>query len=175
MFVHVFEGTSSPSCCNYALKGTAYENRPRYQMDTLKRNFYVDDLLNSVKHVKTPIRLLHDVISMCADGGFRLTKFVNNRIKVLDSISKEDRRIGVKDVCLNSDTSFPTEKAVEVNWDIRSDTLGFKLNRDRKIYGPRGLAAPILLKGKRILQELCKSNFKWDDAVSDDYIVELKK
>ena len=163
MFVHVFEGTSSPSCCNYALKRTAYDNKPRYQtdiMDTLNRNFYVDDLLKSVKDVKTAIRLLHDVISMCADGGFWLTKFVSNRIKVLDSISKEDRRIGVKDVCLNSDTSFPTEKALEVNWDIRSDTLGFKLNLDRKIYDPRGLAAPFLLKGKRILQELCKSNFK---------------
>ena len=45
----------------------------RYQtdvMDALKRNFYMDDLLKSVKDVKTAIRLLHDVISMCADGGF---------------------------------------------------------------------------------------------------------
>ena len=46
--VHVFGGTSSPSCCNYALKRMAYDNRSRYQtdvMDTLNRNFYVDDLL----------------------------------------------------------------------------------------------------------------------------------
>ena len=41
-----------------------------------------------------------------------------------------------------------------------------------KIYDPFGLAAPFLLKAKRILQEFCKSNFSWDDAVSDDYIVE---
>ena len=47
-------------------------------MDTLNRNFYVGDLLKSVKDVKTAIRLLHDVINMCADGGFRLTKFVSN-------------------------------------------------------------------------------------------------
>ena len=40
-----------------------------------------------------------------------------------------------------------------------------------KIYDPLGLAAPFFLKGKRILQELCKSNFNWDDVVSDHYIV----
>ena len=118
MCVHVFGGASSPSCCNYALKRMAYGNRSRYQtdvMDTLKRNFCVDDLLKSVKDVKTATRLLHDVISMCADGGFRLTKFVSNRIEVLDSIPEEDKRIRVKDVCLNSSTSFPTEKALGIN------------------------------------------------------------
>ena len=133
MCVHVFGGTSSPSCCNYALKRTAYDNRSRYQtdvMDTLNRNFYVDDLLKSAKDVKTAIRLLHDVISMCADSGFWLTKFVSNQIEVLDSIPEEDKIIG--DVSLNSGTSFATEKALGVNWDIGSDTLGFKLNLDGK-------------------------------------------
>ena len=87
-------------------------------MDTLNRNFYVDDLLKSVENVKTAIRFLHDVIIMCADGGFRLTKFLSNQIEVLDSISEEDRRTGVKDVYLNSGANFPTEKAVGVNWDM---------------------------------------------------------
>ena len=42
MCVHVFGGTSSPNCCNYALKRTAYDKKSRYQtdvMDTLNRNF----------------------------------------------------------------------------------------------------------------------------------------
>ena len=62
-------------------KQTTYDNKSRYQTDvtdTLNRNFYVDDLLKSVKDVNTAIKLLHDVISMCADGGFRLTKFLSN-------------------------------------------------------------------------------------------------
>ena len=44
-----------------------------------------------------------------------------------------------------------------------------------KIYNPIGLAAPFLLKGKRILQESRKSYFSWDGAVSVDYIVEWEK
>ena len=65
MCVLVFQGTSSPGYCNYAQKRTTYGNKSRYQtdvMDTVNRNFYVDDLLKSVKDVKTAIRLLHDVI-----------------------------------------------------------------------------------------------------------------
>ena len=31
--VYVFGGTSSPSCCNYALKPAAYENKSIYQTD----------------------------------------------------------------------------------------------------------------------------------------------
>ena len=86
---------------------------------------------------------------------------------------------------LNSGTNFPTEKALGVNWDIGSDRLGFKLNLDgklttrhqmlsmvSKIYDPIELTALFL---KRILQELCRSNFTWDGAVSDDYIVECQK
>ena len=93
MCVYVFGGTSSPTCCNYALKQTAYDNKSRYQtdvMDTFNRNFYVDDLLKSVKNVKSAIRFLHDVLIMCADGVFWLTKLVSNRIEVIDSIPERE-------------------------------------------------------------------------------------
>ena len=99
MCVHVFQGTSSRSCYNYVLKRTAHDNKSRYQtdvMDTLNRIFYVDDLLKSVKDVKTAISLLYSLISTCADGGFWLTKYVSSQIELLDSIPEEDRRTGVK-------------------------------------------------------------------------------
>ena len=41
MIVNVFRGTSSPSCCNYALKKTALDNESNYHPDvalTLKKN-----------------------------------------------------------------------------------------------------------------------------------------
>ena len=68
MNVHVFGGTSSPSCCNYALKKTALDNEPNFHSDvalTLKRNFYVDDLLKFVKDVSTAVKLIQDVNKMC--------------------------------------------------------------------------------------------------------------
>ena len=191
MNVHVFGGTLSPSCCNYALKKTALDNESSYHPDvalTLKRNFYVDDLLKSVKDVSTAVKLIQDVSKMCSDGGFRLTKFISNELQVLSSIPTEDRGRGVKNVNISDEVDLPTEKALGICWNIEKDTFGFKTNLGEKpltrrgmlsmvskIYDPLGFAAPFLLKGKRILQVLCKSNYSWDEAVSDDYIKDWNK
>ena len=100
MCVHVFGGTSSPSCSNYALKGTTVDGETKFgkeAAETLLNNFYVDDLLKSVDDEDKAIKLVKEVKAMCASGGFRLTKFLCNSKKVLQSIPEDDRRAGVKD------------------------------------------------------------------------------
>ena len=55
MTAHVFDGISSPSCSNYALKKTAADNIKKYGEDVsslLRRNFYVDDMLKSFPSTK---------------------------------------------------------------------------------------------------------------------------
>ena len=77
MCVYLFGGKSSPSCCNYALKRTPVD----YQIDfgedaakTLRKKFYVDDMLKSFPDVETVIDLISRVRGLCAAGGFNLTK-----------------------------------------------------------------------------------------------------
>ena len=175
MNVHVFGGTSSPSCCNYALKKTALDDESSYHPDlalTLKRNFCVDDLLKFVEDVSTAVKLIQNVSKMCSDGGFRLTKFISNELQVLSSIPTEDKGRGVKNVNTSDEVDLPTEKALGICWNIGKDTFGFKTNLGEKpltrrgmlsmvskICDPLGFAAPFLLKGKRIFQILCKSNY----------------
>ena len=56
MCAYVFGGTSSASCSNYALRRTAIDNKEICGTDaatTLLRNIYVDDLLKSMKDVKS--------------------------------------------------------------------------------------------------------------------------
>ena len=75
--MHVFGSTSSPGCCNYALRKTAIDNEVRYGEEaylTLLRSFYVDDLLKSLE---TAVRLIRNVTAMCQAGGFNLTKFIS--------------------------------------------------------------------------------------------------
>ena len=182
---HVFGATSSPSCCNYAMKSIAVDNGKKYHPDvaaTLQQNFYVDDLLKSVKDVKTAIRLLCDSIRMCASGGFKLTKIVSNRVKVLRSVTETERRKCVKNIDLSNGIDLPTERVPGVKWNIENDQLGFTvslgdkpftrrgmLSTISKIYDSLGLAAPFLLKGKIILQDLCKNNYSWDDNVPSNF------
>ena len=191
MNVHVFGGTSSSSCCNYALKKTALDKESNYHLDvalTLKKKFYVDALLKSLMDVSTAVKLMQDVSKMCSHGGFRLTKFIRNKLQVLSSVPTEDRRRGVKNVNISDEVDLPTEKPLGICWNIEKDTFGFKTNLGEKpqtrrgmlsmvskIYDHLGFAAPFLLKGKRILQVLCTSNYSWDEAVSDDYIKDWNK
>ena len=113
MKVHVFGATALPSCCNYVLKRTAVDDGKKYHPDatTLQQNFYVDNLLKSVKDVQTAIRLLYD-ITMCASRGFKLTKIISNRVEVLQSVTATKRRKGVKNVDVNNGSDLPTERAL---------------------------------------------------------------
>ena len=83
---------------------------------------------------------------------------------------------------------MPTERALGINWDNENDKIGFKVNLGNKpytrtemlsmiskIYDPLSLASPFLLKGKRILQELCKNKFSCDEHVSAETIEEWKQ
>ena len=68
MWAHVFGGTSSASCSNYALRRTAVDNESIFGKDAseaLQNNFYVNDLLKSSKDVESAKELVKDVMNKC--------------------------------------------------------------------------------------------------------------
>ena len=120
MCVHLFGAVSSPSSSNYAMKRTAVDNSSSFGVDvseTIMKNFYVDDLLKSVKSEEYPVDLIKRVKEMCTAGGFNLIKFICNRKNVLMSISDIHRREGVKDADLVKE-ELPTERALGVYWNV---------------------------------------------------------
>ena len=183
MCVHLFGGTSSPGCSNYAIKDTSEEYKEEFGIlaaETLKKNFYVDDCLKSVLTVEEAIQLIQNVKGMCAAGGFNLTKFISNNKEVLQSIPDADRKKGVKDCDLSKGT-LPTDRALGVMWNTEEDTFGFKIQIKQKpftrrgmlsmlssMYDPMGFISPFMLTGRKIIQELCEENLSWDQAVPDD-------
>ena len=98
-------------------------------------------------------------------------------------MTETERRKGVKNIDLNNGIDLPKERALGVKWNIENDQLGFTANLGDKpftrcgmlsmisqIYDPLGLAAPFLLKGKIILQDLHQNNYSWDDIVPSNFI-----
>ena len=76
MTVHLFGAVSSPSCANFALQKTAEANFQRFDfevIDTVRRNFYVDDCLKSVPSESEAIRLTADHRKLLERGGFNRT------------------------------------------------------------------------------------------------------
>ena len=183
MNVHVLGGTSLPSYSNYALRRTARDYEQKYGKavaDTLRGDFYVDDLLKSVQDKQTAFKLMKDVTTMFAEGGFWLTKYVSNNKDVLVSISEGERRKGFQDQELKLGT-LPTEKAVGIYWNTEKDKLGFDVNFKDKpytkcgmlsimssIYDPLGLVSPIVLGGRQMIHMLSLSQLAWHDPVDRD-------
>ena len=185
----MFGGTSLPSCSNYGLKKTSIDGNNQFGLEaakTLQNNFYVDDLLKSVAQEEQAIQLIKNVKVMCLSGGFKLTKFLSNNKRVLQSIPEKDRRKGVKDKDLVGD--LPSEQALGVLWNTETDNFGFKVTLKQKpmtrrgllsiissVYDPLGLAAPFLLQGKSINQELCRANLGWDEVIPEKIQIQWTK
>ena len=182
MVVHLFGGVWSPSCSGFALKRTAEDNCDDFDqetVDTVNRNFYVDDCLKSVKCEQQAIRLANQLCHLLARGGFRLTKWVSNNIDVLKSIPEERRAKDFKTLDFNYET-LPTERALGMQWDVELDQFAYKIViKDKPItkrgilsvvssvYDPLGFVSPFILPAKRILQELCRQKLGWDDPIHD--------
>ena len=184
MCVHLFGGRSSPSCANFALKKTASDFGEKYgemARKAVERDFYVDDLLKSVDHSDEAVKLIEKVRSMCEEGGFKLTKFVSNDLKVLNSIPESCKAPDMKLIDMSDKVSV-IERALGVTWVIKNDTIGFRIALQDKpctkrgllstvssIYDPLGLVGPFLLEGKKILQEVTRGSAGWDEPISEEH------
>ena len=75
-----------------------------------------------------------------------------------------------------------------IQWCAETDQFKFKINlRDRphtrrgllsfvcSIFDPLGFIAPVVLPGKRILQDLCRQKYNWDESLPEDVIKKWTK
>jgi len=109
---------SSPSCANFALRKTADDNEEDYGpeiINTVKRNFYVDDCLKSVQSEQNATSHMKDLTSLLKKGEFRLTKWLSNSREVMESIPELERAMSVKDLDFDH---APIERVLGVQWRI---------------------------------------------------------
>ena len=185
MQVHIFGATSSPSCANFCLRRVADDNEEDFDaetLDTVHRNFYVDDCLKSVSTTEQAVKLTSELRELLSRGGFNLTKWISNDKEVLASIPKSERASSVLDLDFES---LPVEHTLGLQWDMQTDTFNFRAVKKeatptrRKIlsvvsslYDPLGFVAPVILPAKQVLQRLCSQNYGWDDIVPQSELTE---
>lgn len=148
-------------------------------VEKLQHCFYVDDCLVSVVTKEEALSFCHELISLCAKGGFCFTKRHSNRSEVLKAIPEPYRAKGVRQVDLEREF-VPIERVLGVEWCIKSDTFKFKIVwKDRplnrrgilstvsSIYDALGMLSPLVLTAKRILRDLCRRGVGWDDLIPE--------
>ncbi|KAI3375602.1 hypothetical protein L3Q82_003922 [Scortum barcoo] len=180
MAVHLFGAASSPGCANFGLKHLAQQHEVNYPLAStfVKKNFYVDDGLVSVPSVEEAKKLIAESQELCKRGGLRLHKFSSNEEAALSCLDPSERATNLEP--LEFDPT-PSERALGIQWSIKDDTFSFNISlKDQpstrrgclsviaSLYDPLGFIAPFILKGKRILQELCHKGIGWDDPLPEE-------
>ena len=131
-------------------------------VETIKRNFYVDDCLKSVTGEGKAVCLVGQLCELLSKGGFHLTKWISNSKNVLNSVPEAERSPSVKDLNFDQNAVL-TERALDVQWNVNTDTLSFKIANREKPATRRGIlsiicsvyVSPCILLAKAIQQELC--------------------
>ncbi|XP_028404802.1 uncharacterized protein LOC114527367 [Dendronephthya gigantea] len=183
MQVHLFGATSSPSCAAFALRKTAQDHGAEFDketVNTVNKNFYVDDCLKSVPTVNKAVSLVSELTTLLAKGGFHLTKWMSNSREVLASIPQKERVASVVNLDFES---LPVEHALGVLWDVEDDVFRFRIAEMKEIktrrgilslvssmYDPMGFASPFVLPAKQVLQRLCQAKYGWDEVLPEDEI-----
>ena len=188
MTVHIFGATDSPCAANFTLRRSADDNAKAFDpaaVETVKRNFYVDDLLKSVGTPTEAITLADQLVKLCAKGGFNLIKFQSNDRQVLGEIPVKKRAALSLDLDLDE---LPIERALGMQWRIETDTLGFKtvqldkpntmrgvLSTIASVFDPLHFVAPVMLPAKQIMQTLWKRKKPWDHPISGEILEKWKR
>ena len=105
---------------------------------------------------------------------------------VVQKMLREDFAQGLKD--LSPHEALPVERALRVQWCMENDLFKFRITlRDmpltrrgvlstiKSVYDPLGFLAPVILKGKKILQQLCRDNSDWDTLLSDKFSAQWER
>ena len=135
------------------------------------------------------IDLIKSTQTALATANIRLHKVISNRPEVMEALPADDRAKDVRDLDLRHDV-LPVQRSLGVYWDLKNDTFTFKVSLPEKpftrrgvlsvvnsVYDPLGIAAPVVLRGKRLLQQLVvmgnrrnADRLNWDDPLPDDLL-----
>nr|XP_054772241.1 uncharacterized protein LOC129280217 [Lytechinus pictus] len=102
---------------------------------------------------------------------------MSNSPAVVESIPVDERAKELSGVDLNYD-ALPVDRALGITWNVETDCFGYKILPKGKpftrrgllsvvssTYDPMGFASPFVVRGKLILQELCRKELAWDDPI----------
>ena len=167
---HIFGAKSSPTCANYAVQRTARDNEAEFSKaaETVLKDFYMDDLLKSVKTQLEAVNLCKDLMKMLARGGFNLTKWTSNSVTVLEQLE-------CGDAAAEFQLSGPPDLHVlGVKWCVRDDSLVVSRGTMRSVshdctqreilslvssvFDPIGVVAPFTIRSRLILKAIWQTH-----------------
>ena len=182
MTVHLFGAKSSPSCATFCLRETAREFGKHFDpivVETVLNAFYVDDCLTGAETEEAAAKLIQDLRSLLAMGGFKLTKWLSSNTH-METVPDEEKS---KSINKSMPSSSTQQRVLGISWDVAEDEFFFKISVPdspptkrgtlavtNSLYDPLGLVMPVVLLARILYSELCRKNLDWDEPITGSFI-----
>ena len=142
----------------------------------IENYFYMDDFLKSHSSIKYLKDIAKSVISILKKAGFRLKWFISNNQDIIDQCPSSE--IINQTIISPQNVEDSYRKILGISQNIQTDVLKLRSignvypNTKRGIlsflfslFDPLGIAVPVLLEPKLIVQDLWCQNIDWDQNI----------
>ena len=129
MLVHLLSGVWSSSSAGFALRKIAVDHAEKFEADVIKTvqcNFYVDDILKSLKTSNDAVMMYEKLTELLTLGGFHLTKWISNKREILEEIPDSELTKELKSIDLGMDEQ-PVERALGMQWNVELDKFQYRI------------------------------------------------
>ena len=109
---HIFGVKDSPTCANFALQKTAIYNIRRFPdaAQAVLGKFYMDDYLDSLETPHEALSRAKNLVELLKLGGFKLTKFISNTLRLFDEIENNDQLCQPKVILISDEEASSGSK-----------------------------------------------------------------
>ena len=169
MTSHLFGGVWCASSSTFALRKIVDDVFTSELVGhTIRRSFYVDDMLSSVRSRDEAVEVIEGTRQALMYGRFHLTKYVMNDAQLLQTVE-------VKEIAPQM-----SSKALSNKWDVTDDVFFFTsedckspvvvtrrsmLSRVSLMYDPLGLISTVIIQEKMLFQQSTRLNVTWDETL----------
>lgn len=181
----IFGATCSPAIAIFVKNINA--NSEQWRADARSaviRSHYVDDFIHSERTEDAAIAIATEVHKIHNAAHYELRQWSSNSQQVIDAL--DPGATPKTEVELDAEQ---TERVLGLIWKPRTDELTFNLNLARlppsilekshptkretlkilmSLFDPLGLASPVTVRAKQILQEIWRRGTDWDQAIDAD-------
>ncbi|XP_039762492.1 uncharacterized protein LOC120635541 [Pararge aegeria] len=181
----IFGATSSPCSAIYVKNRNAQDFQEKYPeaVNAIQRCHYMDDYLQSFPTVEEAKRTSKEVDLIHKSGGFELRGWTSNYPSTINTmeINHPDH--------INLGDHDKYGKTLGMIWQTNNDALRFTVSLRNtpddvtketrpptkrevasavmSVFDPLGLATPVLIQGKTLIQQLWRTGINWDDHIPD--------
>lgn len=153
--------------------------------EKIQNCFYVDNILTGANSPEEAIEHYQELTKVLDKGGFHLHKWLSNSQQLMDIIPNESKEVQTSTILTEGVSTLG------LTWNIADDEIAFSCSNQQisnshqftkrmvlsciaKCYDPIGLAAPVIIQAKMLLQKIWKTKIEWDDLLTPELLIEWK-